>query len=336
MVPEYLIAKSQKSFSYHLALLRFLHDQKKEVPPLCLKLRGHSGRIQALAVLLDGRLASGSEDCTVKLWDTETGACVDTLQGHTDSVIALAVLLDGRLASGSKDCSVKLWDTKTGTCTATLRKHRHDVTALAVLPDGRLASGSEDCTVKLWNTKKGTCVATLKHSDPVLSLAVLPGGYLVSASGMNSTMFVWDTEKRIELDGASWLCYDEDRVSFLAVLPDDHLASGSTDFCVRLWDMTAQTFKFKGNLYQRTVDIRALTVLLDGRLAVSSCLAVTVWNTKTMVCEAELKKYASANALAVLPDSRLAIANKKKVKLLYVYHPDHYIRNPNDYKHLFY
>ena len=53
----------------------------------------------------DGRrLASGSKDRTVRLWDAETGACVRTVEGHGNWVSSVCFSPDGnQLASGSWD-----------------------------------------------------------------------------------------------------------------------------------------------------------------------------------------------------------------------------------------
>jgi WD40 repeat protein len=66
-----------------------------------------------LAASLDGRrLATGSFDRTIKLWDTTTGEEVFTLRGHTAGVLRVAFSPDGqRIASGSIDLTVRVWDT---------------------------------------------------------------------------------------------------------------------------------------------------------------------------------------------------------------------------------
>ena len=71
------------------------------------KIRGHpdcpvSGNdVNSVAWSRDGRLASGSDDKSVKIWDPTTGDCLRTLTGHAESVLIVAWARDGRLASGS-------------------------------------------------------------------------------------------------------------------------------------------------------------------------------------------------------------------------------------------
>jgi WD40 repeat protein len=70
-------------------------------------------------------LASGSDDNTVRLWETSTGHHLMTLRGHTDHVRAIAFEPSGQyLASGSRDGTVKLWNVQTGECLKTLRYAR--------------------------------------------------------------------------------------------------------------------------------------------------------------------------------------------------------------------
>jgi hypothetical protein len=74
--------------------------------------RAHTGPVFSVCFSPDGtRLASASQDQTVKVWDAHKGQEVLTLQGHTLPVLSVCFSPDGtRLASASQDQTVKVWD----------------------------------------------------------------------------------------------------------------------------------------------------------------------------------------------------------------------------------
>ena len=39
--------------------------------------------VDALCMTLDGRLVSGSDDSSIKIWDLSSGECLKTLNGHS-------------------------------------------------------------------------------------------------------------------------------------------------------------------------------------------------------------------------------------------------------------
>ena len=56
------------------------------------------------------RVAAGSVDRAVKLWDLTSGDCVQSLEGHSWYVYSVSFSPDGtKVASGSRD-DVKLWN----------------------------------------------------------------------------------------------------------------------------------------------------------------------------------------------------------------------------------
>jgi WD40 repeat protein len=100
------------------------------------------------------RLASGSMDTTVRIWDATNGDELLALRGSAGWVRSVAFSPDGkRLAAASSDQAVHIWDAYTGEELIRLRGHGAGVRCVAFSPDGtRLASGSRDWTIRLWDT----------------------------------------------------------------------------------------------------------------------------------------------------------------------------------------
>ena len=69
---------------------------------------GHRGTVDAVA-WHGRRIASGSDDGTVQVWDAATGGHTLTYRGHSSKVSAVAWSPDGRrIASGSVDTTVQI------------------------------------------------------------------------------------------------------------------------------------------------------------------------------------------------------------------------------------
>jgi WD40 repeat protein len=159
---------------------------------LPLEVLSHNSAVWSLAVLVDGRLASGGEDGTIKVWPKDgTGEPVVLTHGG-GWVSSLVVLADGRLASGGFDGKIRVWP-KEGTGEPMVLTHGDHVDSLAVLADGRLASGGSDGKIKLWPKEGMGEPVVLTHGRSVESLVVLADGRLASG-GLDGEIRLWPKE----------------------------------------------------------------------------------------------------------------------------------------------
>jgi len=129
-------------------------------------LKGHQGRIEALAFTADGRkLISIDRDNTARCWDVDDQEESRVLQKDRGEIDGLSYSPDGRwLALTSMHGGIRVHDlTSTGPPRLlTARPSRRAVFS----PDGRTIAGGPDHRVTLWDAKTGELLATLAEADP--------------------------------------------------------------------------------------------------------------------------------------------------------------------------
>jgi WD40 repeat protein len=168
-----------------------------EAPFWGYSLFGHKFCVNVLVSMPPNKLASASDDGSVRVWNTKTRECLLTMLPDDPKcmeVVSLITLPGDRMASGSGDHTVRIWDGLTGDCLMTLKGHTRWVWSLALLPDGNLASGGGDQEIRVWDIRSGTCVQrfdALIERYSVRGLVVRSDGKLVSCGG-DTTLRVWE------------------------------------------------------------------------------------------------------------------------------------------------
>jgi hypothetical protein len=117
------------------------------------ELKRHAARVNVLCVC-GSRLASGSDDFTIKVWMMGAGlewAFEGTLKGDGYCLEALASWGD-KLISGWNDYTIRVWDLSTGRLDAIITGHKGSVYAL-LMEGERLYSASVDGTIRVWDAR---------------------------------------------------------------------------------------------------------------------------------------------------------------------------------------
>jgi WD40 repeat protein/MinD-like ATPase involved in chromosome partitioning or flagellar assembly len=239
----------------------------------------HAGATSVAWEPVGGRLASGSADGTVRMWDVEQGRLLRTLKDHGGRVHSMAWDREGRrLASACDDEMVRVWDADQGRLLRTLEGHSSTVWSVAWDGNGRqLASGSDDKTVRVWNAEQGQLLRTLEgHSKGVRSVAWDPEGRRLASGSEDQTVRVWDAEQ-----GQLLRTLEGHRGEVLSVAwsqEGGRLASGSDDRAVRVWD--ADQGQLLSTLEGHMSEVLSLAWGPEGRLASTSDHTLRVWDAK--------------------------------------------------------
>ncbi|XP_029444056.1 sterol regulatory element-binding protein cleavage-activating protein [Rhinatrema bivittatum] len=97
-----------------------------------------------------GRLVTGSQDHTLRVYRLEDSCCLFTLQGHSGGITAVYIDQTMVLASGGQDGAICLWDVLTGSRVSHMYGHRGDVTSLICTTSCVISSGLDD-VISIWD-----------------------------------------------------------------------------------------------------------------------------------------------------------------------------------------
>ncbi|KAI5117934.1 hypothetical protein M0805_009442 [Coniferiporia weirii] len=263
----------------------------------------------------DGRhIVTGSDDCTLQVWDAQTGIAIGgPLRGHSDFVQSVVYSPDGRhVVSGSDDYTLCIWDAHTGDLIRQpLVGHLDCINAVAISPDGKfVVSGSDDSTLRIWDMHTGAMVGEplVGHMDEVKTVSFSPDGRLiVSGSPFGiQTLQVWDMHTKRALNTS--LKNSSTHVNTVAFSPNGrHIAFSSDNNNLYIWDV--QIGKAVGQpLTGHSSTVKCIAYSPNGRYIVSGSRdhSLRIWDleTRNIVGRPLIGHSDTVNTVSYSPDGR--------------------------------
>ena len=253
-----------------------------------LRFEGHEKVVNSVAFSPDGKyIASGSHDCTIRLWNVETGeAAFKPFEGHKDKVFSVVFSPNGEyIASGSKDHTIRLWNIKTGKMT--VKPFEGDIvecaTSVSFTCDGKyIMFVPQNLIIHIWNIETGGMVLKPflgKDEDfQVRRVAISPDGMYIASSSMEAPLQLWN----IKAAQATFKPLITTLPTSLSFSPDGkYLASGSYR-TIQLWDVET------GEMLSRPFEghqefVVSVMFSPDGEYIVSGSFdsTVRIWNVQT-------------------------------------------------------
>ncbi|EIW72401.1 G protein beta subunit-like [Tremella mesenterica] len=212
-------------------------------------LEGHTGNVTALAYNQLGKwIVTGSEDGTVKVWDTRTSG-VQRNYDHDHPVNDVVIHPNqGELISCDQTGSVKIWDLGENTCTHELVPDEDvAIRSVTIASDGgTLVAGNDLGMCYVWQINPSPEAQTLTpvtsfqaHPKYITRCLLSPDTRHLATCSADSSVKIWSTAN-FEYTHEKTLAGHQRWVWDAAFSADSaYLVTTSSDHSARLWDLAS-------------------------------------------------------------------------------------------------
>lgn len=211
----------------------------------------HSVGVISCSRLKANFIVSGSQDCTVKLWNVTKPPAAQseeqtaepealhaalTEKAHDKDINSVVISPNDKLiATGSQDRTAKLWSRSNFSLLGVFRGHKRGIWCVQFSPvDQILGTSSADGTVKLWGLQDFNCLKTFEgHDASVLKIIFVSRGTQLLTSGSDGLLKLWTIKtnecvKTIDAhENKVWGLHSDKK--------DDLVVTGSGDSCIIIW-----------------------------------------------------------------------------------------------------
>ena len=279
-----------KLFWYYLFfLISFSALAQPEFPEVALK---NDHAVSAVCFSPEGRLAAGSNNGAIYLWNTLTQHKDNVLDEEEGTIYQVVFGTDANtMASCGKSEEAYVWDVHKGLKKIILKGHKGNVMAISISHDGNyIATGGEDGKIMIWDLHNGN----LKHefTDHDKEISCLEFGHksnMLASADMEGIIKIYNVdrmslERRIQPESG--------KIRAIAYSPNDqYLAYGGDDELLKVWDVNLGYCKITLEGHKKSLfDIEYSP---DGKYIASSGLdnRLIIWNVAEQKQHATLKSF---------------------------------------------
>ncbi|MBN2309173.1 MAG: protein kinase [Candidatus Hydrogenedentes bacterium] len=270
------LARAQEGLASSRRLLGVLGRHTHAVACLCLSWDG------TLALAGGGARGQAGE---LRLWELESGSCINQFDGHKDIVTSACFSADGLyVVSASADGTLRQWRPSGGDCVRVFKGHDGPVLGVCMASDGRspLSAGG-DGTIRLWDSRTGKCVRRFAgHAGEVNALHLCAFGHRVLSAGADGTLRTWAVSSG---ECVQTLSNQKAGFTALAVSNDQRYAlTGNVAGYFTFWDLKKGSRIRSTHGHQGPITSVALSKDMRFALTAGANEKIRLWECKTGRC----------------------------------------------------
>lgn len=280
-------------------------------------LKGHTDKVMSVSYCRNGhRIASGSFDSTIRVWDALTGQCVQQIETKKCPIMALAFSPDGNNIAYAyaplglqEDNAIYIWNLTKNSYQCVLKGHRHMVRSISYSFDGKyLASASHDGNIRIWDVESEQCTQVLTgDGTSMFSVIFSPVDNRFVAGSFGKVVQIWNASNgniiqtlHGHLDFVTNVSYSPDGKSLL---------SASEDKTGRIWN--TENWQCQNILKGHSAFVLSAIYSPDGQFVVSGSLdkSIRIWDAETGSCLTSLEGHSDrVNSLSVCSKNGLFVS----------------------------